>query len=255
MKRVVFSILFLTGLFSASAVYAHPGNTASDGCHYCRTNCSSWGEVYGSRHCHGGYSPSYSYPTYQRTVPYHETCSTQSLYDKYTYEKARGTELSNLNSKSWWIRCPLSVRQAAYRRVQDNFSGGISSKTATEHTQPPKPSWFKDQSWQPSPTINKTTTPEPTFRSDISAELNCMKISYAHWDYIEDDCFCNSGYEPDATGEKCVSKTDSQIYPSNGAKTPEADDNCKSYRNGVCQCFNGYTKKYVNGSNTCRKGK
>lgn len=32
---------------------SHPGRTASDGCHYCRTNCTSWGEVYNKRHCHG----------------------------------------------------------------------------------------------------------------------------------------------------------------------------------------------------------
>ena len=32
---------------------AHPGNTASDGCHYCRTNCARWGQVHGARHCHG----------------------------------------------------------------------------------------------------------------------------------------------------------------------------------------------------------
>lgn len=37
-----------------TSVYAHPGGTAADGCHYCRTNCSKWGEVEGARHCHGG---------------------------------------------------------------------------------------------------------------------------------------------------------------------------------------------------------
>ena len=34
---------------------AHPGRTASDGCHYCRTNCDYWGEAWNERHCHGGY--------------------------------------------------------------------------------------------------------------------------------------------------------------------------------------------------------
>ena len=33
--------------------FAHPGNTAADGCHYCRTNCDRWDEEYGERHCHG----------------------------------------------------------------------------------------------------------------------------------------------------------------------------------------------------------
>lgn len=33
-------------------VFAHPGNTASDGCHYCRTNCDKWGVAWNERHCH-----------------------------------------------------------------------------------------------------------------------------------------------------------------------------------------------------------
>lgn len=34
--------------------YAHPGRTAGDGCHYCRTNCDKWGVPWNERHCHGG---------------------------------------------------------------------------------------------------------------------------------------------------------------------------------------------------------
>ncbi len=41
---------------SLKPAYAHPGRTASDGCHYCRTNCDKWGYTYGTRHCHGGYT-------------------------------------------------------------------------------------------------------------------------------------------------------------------------------------------------------
>ena len=37
----------------ATSVFSHPGRTAADGCHYCRTNCAKWGEVEGARHCHG----------------------------------------------------------------------------------------------------------------------------------------------------------------------------------------------------------
>jgi len=33
---------------------AHPGRTASDGCHYCRTRCDYWGVPWNERHCHGG---------------------------------------------------------------------------------------------------------------------------------------------------------------------------------------------------------
>lgn len=45
------------GLFGAGDVKAHPGNTASDGCHYCRTRCDYWGVPWNQRHCHGGYIP------------------------------------------------------------------------------------------------------------------------------------------------------------------------------------------------------
>lgn len=58
MKSLIGRIILLTAagavFLSASPVYAHPGRTASDGCHYCRTNCAKWGEVQGARHCHGG---------------------------------------------------------------------------------------------------------------------------------------------------------------------------------------------------------
>lgn len=58
-------ILFLFGLIVGVAISsvlffaphrssAHPGRTASDGCHYCRTNCDSWGVEWNERHCHGG---------------------------------------------------------------------------------------------------------------------------------------------------------------------------------------------------------
>jgi len=41
-------------LFVAAPAMSHPGNTASDGCHYCRTNCDYWGVAWNQRHCHGG---------------------------------------------------------------------------------------------------------------------------------------------------------------------------------------------------------
>jgi len=46
-------LLLLAILFATQATFAHPGRTASDGCHYCRTNCGSWGVPWNERHCHG----------------------------------------------------------------------------------------------------------------------------------------------------------------------------------------------------------
>lgn len=42
-------------ILTSHKVLAHPGRTASDGCHYCRTNCGKWGVAWDQRHCHGGY--------------------------------------------------------------------------------------------------------------------------------------------------------------------------------------------------------
>lgn len=45
-------ISFLLLLAFSVLVSAHPGDTASDGCHYCWTNCDKWGVPEGIRHCH-----------------------------------------------------------------------------------------------------------------------------------------------------------------------------------------------------------
>lgn len=57
-KGLPYLLLVFSSLLLPKISYAHPGRTASDGCHYCRTNCDKWGEVWNARHCHGGYSPS-----------------------------------------------------------------------------------------------------------------------------------------------------------------------------------------------------
>ncbi len=50
------SAVFLVVFLFSSKALAHPGGLASDGCHYCRTNCAKWGYVTGTRHCHSGAS-------------------------------------------------------------------------------------------------------------------------------------------------------------------------------------------------------
>lgn len=49
----ILTVLALITAFASENSLAHPGRTASDGCHYCRTNCDRWGETQGTRHCHG----------------------------------------------------------------------------------------------------------------------------------------------------------------------------------------------------------
>ncbi len=48
-------LLFVAVIFvSVQPVFAHPGNTSSDGCHFCKTNCGKWGYTSGTRHGHHG---------------------------------------------------------------------------------------------------------------------------------------------------------------------------------------------------------
>lgn len=47
-------IFLIINFFIPSFVHAHPGNVSSDGCHFCRTNCDSWGYTYDTRHGHHG---------------------------------------------------------------------------------------------------------------------------------------------------------------------------------------------------------
>lgn len=80
---VLVGMLFLLGVEIA---YSHPGNTASDGCHYCWTNCDSWGEVYGQRHCHG-YTPDPE-PNYD----YYEPDPPEPNYDYSSNDDGAYTE-------------------------------------------------------------------------------------------------------------------------------------------------------------------
>lgn len=52
MKALIAAVV--ATFFLITQVYAHPGRTASDGCHYCRTNCGKWGVPWNERHCHNG---------------------------------------------------------------------------------------------------------------------------------------------------------------------------------------------------------
>lgn len=85
--KTVFCILIYIILTTPLIGLAHPGNTASDGCHYCRTNCAKWGEVKDERHCHYSESDS-SYPESDNRNSYSNSASARD---------DRG------NSWLWWL--------------------------------------------------------------------------------------------------------------------------------------------------------
>lgn len=96
---VILVFLLLTLVFIAP-VSAHPGRTASDGCHYCRTNCDRWGVPWNARHCHGGYSTPYTTPY---STPYSTPYITppDSTTTPLTPGKVHGTQTQNDDSSFW----------------------------------------------------------------------------------------------------------------------------------------------------------
>lgn len=59
-KLIILFVFCALFYFVPNTVLAHPGRTDSNGCHYCRTNCSKWGLNDNEYHCHNGSSSSSS---------------------------------------------------------------------------------------------------------------------------------------------------------------------------------------------------
>ena len=73
-------ILLILITFIPTTVFAHPGKTDANGCHYCRTNCAKWGLYNGQYHCHnsGTSGSSSSNNTTKRTTTTKKTTTTRT---------------------------------------------------------------------------------------------------------------------------------------------------------------------------------
>lgn len=86
MKRVMLcAVFFMCLIIGIVPVMAHPGKTDSKGCHYCRSNCASWGLRNGEYHCHngGGSSSNSSSPSSSSSST--QSRSSQSSTVNYVY--------------------------------------------------------------------------------------------------------------------------------------------------------------------------
>ena len=113
-KKTLILFITLTIIFIALPVFAHPGRTASDGCHYCRTNCDSWGVPWGERHCHGGgYSPpSSDYsppPNYSPPPP-----TTNYVPQTTNYDYSDNNTETEDDSWVWYIIGALGIGGTIY---------------------------------------------------------------------------------------------------------------------------------------------
>ena len=96
MINILSRLFFLMALVSMVPVLAsaHPGNTASDGCHYCRTRCDYWGVAWNQRHCHNSryVAPAYTFkptprPTLAATPRPEDTISARIRSSQNSYNK------------------------------------------------------------------------------------------------------------------------------------------------------------------------
>jgi len=115
---IAIKLLFIALMFVTLPVFAHPGRTASDGCHYCRTNCDDWGEVYGARHCHGGgsleiYSPPSPSFDYDYSPPPSYSPPLLDNYapspNNYDYSTSNTTETEEDGSWIWYVLGALGI--------------------------------------------------------------------------------------------------------------------------------------------------
>lgn len=94
------STLLLGLLLIPLGALAHPGRTASDGCHYCRTNCDYWGVPHNQRHCHYYQDPKPEDLKYSKVVKKYsddETSFVTLLHDStyITFEQPQQHKIEN----------------------------------------------------------------------------------------------------------------------------------------------------------------
>lgn len=74
-------IIILIYIFNPSLnVSAHPGGKDENGCHFCRTNCDSWGYEYDVKHCHLDTLPQYNTPINDRKNEENIESKNDSMY-------------------------------------------------------------------------------------------------------------------------------------------------------------------------------
>jgi len=153
-KKVKVILISLSILIIPLSTYAHPGNTASDGCHYCRTNCDKWGEVWDARHCHGGYTPTINDyeppPSRPYTPPSASVTNTQNSYaNDYSYADTNDTDDDSI----WYIWFLLFGggywlwRKFKKQKVIPNTSSHTENKEVIEESLPTGENLYDDNTY------------------------------------------------------------------------------------------------------------
>lgn len=204
--KILFVFLFFSLIFLPKNIFAHPGNTASDGCHYCRTNCDSWGVPWNERHCHGGYSGASKY----QAPP---SCPSMSSYNSISGQcECYSGYVASGNS------C-ISTDQACKNKYGYNSQSDYSGKCECRY----------GYTWNSSGTscIDEDQACQNQFGYNSKATLS------------GDKCECKYGYAWNSAGTKCVSQDEvcQSEFGHNSKATISGDK---------CECKYGYTWNKAN---------
>jgi hypothetical protein len=186
--KIVFTSFLLVLFTCTTNIYAHPGRTASDGCHYCRTNCDSWGVAWNQRHCHGGGGgSSYSAPAYVAPVvrcrsevgnsgSFSFTESSCSQNVKFTWDKGTNDTYYSIGISKTAGADPGPVsdttsREYTFRNIKPG-TWYINLKTWSGNCTPSQVMYWKIEVPQPSSYL---TANIGTFDNKITIDSKCMK--------------------------------------------------------------------------------
>lgn len=123
-------MLLLLGISSiaVSTIYAHPGNSSWDGCHYCKTNCAKWGYTYGTRHCNNGGVPQFwvADPLYYTTEweSWQDKCDRKYPGTTYNYNG----DMCKCSNGNEWSRTYGCMRSGIFEKKSCKYSDWSSAK-------------------------------------------------------------------------------------------------------------------------------
>ncbi len=245
MTKIVVNAGILLGLiltiFTSFTAYslAHPGNTASDGMHYCWTNCSYYGEVYGQRHGHGGYTSSYTTTTnYESTYKSNLDCPSYSFaYLGSCYElpdNAKKSAFSGFTCDYGYDEVGYGLSKKCLPEIDNGYRIGTSIYCNFGYELRYNNCTKKDSSYGYS-------LGSSNFNYDLDPSYSCPKNSSGSGG----DCFCNLGYEPNKDKDACKKiskKTNDKICRSDFGKnslwTGKYD---KEEEVPMCKCKKGFS--------------
>lgn len=119
MKKQTKIILILI-TFIPTIVFAHPGKTDANGCHYCRTNCAKWGLYNGQYHCHNGGSSgsSSSNNTTKRTTTTKKTTTPRTTISSTTTTTTTTTQVIKNNDTT--IK-EIIIDDISFQNIEDIY--------------------------------------------------------------------------------------------------------------------------------------